>query len=124
MAKIKIPIISTLASDQGFYIFQLTGLLASKNVERLEINIDTNNDVVTLSGQVHTVAQKDLAQVIAAKQVYVRNVANRLGAKFWSPLYPPFMKSAMRAIHRNSPGNQEYLVSLTSDIETTLNTVT
>ncbi len=40
-----------------------TELLASKNVEGLEINVDTYNDVVTLSGKVHTGAQKDLLMV-------------------------------------------------------------
>lgn len=58
-----------------------TELLASKNVEGLEINVDTYNDVVTLSGKVHTEAQKDLAQAIAAKQGDVKNVVNKLEVK-------------------------------------------
>ncbi len=58
-----------------------TELLASKNVEGLEINVDTYKDVVTLSGKVHTGAQKDLAQAIAAKQDDVKNVVNKLVIK-------------------------------------------
>ncbi len=58
-----------------------TELLASKNVEGLEINVDTYNNVVTLSGKVHSGAQKDLAQAIAAKQNDVKNVVNKLDVK-------------------------------------------
>ncbi|WP_039917784.1 BON domain-containing protein [Cellvibrio mixtus] len=58
-----------------------TELLASKNVEGLEINVDTYNNVVTLSGKVNSGAQKDLAQAIAAKQNDVKNVVNKLDVK-------------------------------------------
>jgi hyperosmotically inducible periplasmic protein len=58
-----------------------TELLASKNVEGLQINVDTYNNVVTLSGKVNNGAQKDLAQAIAAKQSDVKNVVNRLEVK-------------------------------------------
>ena len=56
-------------------------LLASKNVEGLPIDVDTYNDVVTLSGEVKNSAQKDLAQAIAAKQNDVKNVVNKLRVK-------------------------------------------
>lgn len=55
-----------------------TELLASKNVEGLEIDVDTYNGVVTLSGTVNTSAQKDLAQAIAAKQDDVKNIVNKI----------------------------------------------
>lgn len=58
-----------------------TELLASKNIEGLEINVDTYNSVVTLSGKVNTGAQKDLAQAIATKQDNVNNVINKLEVK-------------------------------------------
>ncbi|HTF97548.1 MAG TPA: BON domain-containing protein [Cellvibrio sp.] len=56
-------------------------LLASKNVEGLPIDVDTYDSVVTLSGEVKTSAQKDLAQAIAAKQNDVKNVINKLRIK-------------------------------------------
>lgn len=58
-----------------------TELLASKNVEGLQINVDTYNSVVTLTGNVDTGAQKDLAQAIASKQNEVKNVINKLDVK-------------------------------------------
>lgn len=58
-----------------------TELLASKNVEGLEINVDTFNNIVTLSGTVNSGTQKELAQAIAAKQGDVKNVVNKLQIK-------------------------------------------
>lgn len=58
-----------------------TELLASKNVEGLKIDVDTYNNVVTLSGKVNTGAQKDLAQAIASKQHDVVNVVNKLDVR-------------------------------------------
>lgn len=58
-----------------------TELLASKNVEGLKIDVDTYNNVVTLSGKVDTGAQKDLAQAIASKQHDVVNVVNKLDVR-------------------------------------------
>lgn len=58
-----------------------TELLASKNVEGLKIDVDTYNNVVTLSGNVDTGAQKDLAQAIASKQHDVVDVVNKLVVK-------------------------------------------
>jgi hyperosmotically inducible periplasmic protein len=55
-----------------------TELLASRNVGGLEIDVDTYNGVVTLSGKVNTSAQKDLAQAIAAKQDDVKNIVNKI----------------------------------------------
>lgn len=58
-----------------------TELLASDNIGGLAINVDTYNDVVTLSGEVQTSTQKDLAQAIAAKQKDVKEVINKLQIK-------------------------------------------
>lgn len=58
-----------------------TELLASKNIAGLAINVDTYNNTVTLSGEVQTSAQKDLAQAIAAKQKDVKDVVNKLQVK-------------------------------------------
>lgn len=58
-----------------------TELLASKNVAGLQINVDTYNNVVTLTGNVDTGAQKDLAQAIASRQNEVKNVINKLDVK-------------------------------------------
>jgi hyperosmotically inducible periplasmic protein len=58
-----------------------TELLASKNVKGLNINVDTLNDEVTLSGKVNTAEEKALAQAIAAKHDDVKNVINNLQVK-------------------------------------------
>ena len=58
-----------------------TELLASKNIEGLNINVDTLNDKVTLSGKVKTQEQKALAQAIAAKHDDVKDVINNLQVK-------------------------------------------
>lgn len=58
-----------------------TELLASDNVKGLDINVDTRNDEVTLSGKVGTSEQKALAQAIAEKQDDVKNVVNKLQVK-------------------------------------------
>jgi|GEM_PF-1098329 len=58
-----------------------TELLASKNIEGLNIDVDTFNDKVTLSGKVNSVEQKSLAQAIAAKHDDVKGVVNNLQVK-------------------------------------------
>jgi osmotically-inducible protein OsmY len=58
-----------------------TELLASKNIKGLEIDVDTLNNQVTLSGMVDTPAQKELAQAIAAKHDDVKGVVNNLQVK-------------------------------------------
>src|SRR6187551_46644 len=55
-----------------------TELLASKNIEGLNIGVDTLNDKVTLSGNVKSLEQKSLAQAIAAKHDDVKGVVNNL----------------------------------------------
>lgn len=58
-----------------------TELLASKNVKGLNIDVDTLNNEVTLSGKVNTAEEKALAQAIAAKHDDVKNVINKLQVK-------------------------------------------
>lgn len=58
-----------------------TELLASKNVKGLNIDVDTLNDEVTLTGKVNTAEEKALAQAIAAKHDDVKNVINKLQVK-------------------------------------------
>ena len=58
-----------------------TELLASKNIDGLNINVDTLNDKVTLSGNVKTQEEKSLAQAIAAKHNDVKDVINNLQVK-------------------------------------------
>lgn len=61
-----------------------TELLASKNIDGLNIDVDTLNDKVTLSGKVKSLEQKALAQAIAAKHDDVKGVVNNLQVKSWS----------------------------------------
>lgn len=58
-----------------------TDLLASKNVQGLNIDVDTFNDKVTLSGKVTSAEEKALAQAIAAKHDGVKGVINNLLVK-------------------------------------------
>ena len=58
-----------------------TELLASKNVKGLNIDVDTLNDKVTLSGEVASTEEKALAQAIAAKHDDVKDVINKLKVK-------------------------------------------
>lgn len=58
-----------------------TELLASKNIAGLNIDVDTLNDKVTLSGKVKSQEQKALAQAIAAKHDDVKGVVNNLQVK-------------------------------------------
>lgn len=58
-----------------------TELLASKNIKGLDIDVDTLNDTVTLSGKVTSLEEKALAQAIAAKHDDVKGVVNNLQVK-------------------------------------------
>ncbi len=58
-----------------------TELLASKNVKGLNINVDTLNNKVTLTGKVTSAEEKALAQAIAAKHDGVKGVINNLQVK-------------------------------------------
>lgn len=58
-----------------------TELLASKNIKGLDIDVDTLNDKVTLSGKVKSAEEKSLAQAIAAKHNDVKGVVNNLQVK-------------------------------------------
>jgi hyperosmotically inducible periplasmic protein len=55
-----------------------TELLANENIKGLDINVDTFNNKVTLSGKVKTSAQKALAEAIVKKRDGVSAVVNQL----------------------------------------------
>lgn len=55
-----------------------TELLANNEIKGLKINVDTFNGRVTLNGEVHTEAQKSLAESIARKRDDVTEVVNRI----------------------------------------------
>lgn len=56
-------------------------LLANANTEGLSIEVDTENDVVTLSGQVGSAAERELAAQIAANTEDVARVDNAIVVK-------------------------------------------
>jgi hyperosmotically inducible periplasmic protein len=53
-------------------------LLLSENTSGLAINVDTDDDVVILSGEVESEAEAELAELIAANTVGVEEVRNNL----------------------------------------------
>lgn len=53
-------------------------LLANQNTEGLGIDVDTSQDVVTLSGEVSSAEEKQLAEQIARNTTSVKSVHNRL----------------------------------------------
>jgi hyperosmotically inducible periplasmic protein len=53
-------------------------LLLSENTSGLAINVDTNDDVVMLEGEVESEAERELAELIAANTVGVEEVRNNL----------------------------------------------
>lgn len=55
-----------------------TKLLGNTNTKGLMIDVDTNDDVVTLSGSVETEAAKELAESIARNTGDVKRVENKL----------------------------------------------
>jgi osmotically-inducible protein OsmY len=55
-----------------------TALALSKNVSAFDINVDSNQGLVTLNGQVATEQQKELAEEIARQTSGVREVRNNL----------------------------------------------
>jgi len=55
-----------------------TELLANDNIKGLDLNVDTVNNQVTLSGKVQSEAQKSLAESIAKKRDGVSKVINKL----------------------------------------------
>lgn len=58
-----------------------TALLADSDIKGLQINVDTSNGVVTLSGAVDNQAQIDRAGKLAADVQGVRSVTNNLTIK-------------------------------------------
>lgn len=58
-----------------------TALISSPNIKGLSIDVDTKNQEVTLSGEVETKAQKNLAEVIARNNDKVKQVTNKLEVK-------------------------------------------
>jgi hyperosmotically inducible periplasmic protein len=53
-------------------------LLASENTSGLQINVDTTESVVTLSGEVDSDTERELAELIAANTPGVSSVRNEL----------------------------------------------
>ena len=53
-------------------------LVSNSNVKGLQIDVDTNNDIVTLSGRVSTDTQKQLAEQLAQNVRDVHEVKNNL----------------------------------------------
>lgn len=58
-----------------------TKLLANGNTKGLQINVDTENDVVTLTGIVESDEIRDLAEKLAQNTENVKSVENRLEVK-------------------------------------------
>ena len=55
-----------------------TKLLANKNIDGLDVNVDSKDGIVTLKGKVESEEAKDLAEVIAGNTENVKEVNNRL----------------------------------------------
>jgi hyperosmotically inducible protein len=55
-----------------------TKLLANANTDGLEIDVDTRGDVVTLSGEVESTEEKQLAEQLARNTDDVKDVRNQL----------------------------------------------
>lgn len=55
-----------------------TRLMANDNVKGLSINVDTKDDVVTLSGKVRSTEERDLAEALAKNTDSVAKVMNEL----------------------------------------------
>jgi hypothetical protein len=65
-------------SDAGITTNVKTKLAADDTVKAYQVNVDTNNHVVTLSGDVNTSAAKERAVMIARQTDGVRDVIDRL----------------------------------------------
>lgn len=68
------------ATDAALTARVKSRLLASENTAGLSINVDTDEDVVTLSGEVDSDTERELAELIAANTPGVSNVRNELDA--------------------------------------------
>lgn len=66
------------AGDAALTARVKTRLLTSRNTSGLAINVDTENDVVTLNGEVETDAERELAVLIAANTPGVEDVRDNL----------------------------------------------
>lgn len=65
-------------TDAGITADVKTRLLADRDTSGMRIDVDTNNNVVTLSGTVRSHAEKDKAIQIARQAAGVTNVIDRL----------------------------------------------
>lgn len=66
------------AGDAALTARVKTRLLTSRNTSGLAINVDTENDVVTLNGEVENDAERELAVLIAANTPGVEDVKDNL----------------------------------------------
>jgi hyperosmotically inducible periplasmic protein len=69
---------SQLFSDVSTTAAIKTELLANDNIKGMDVDVDTFNNQVTLSGKVQSEAQKSLAESIAKKREGVNKVINNL----------------------------------------------
>jgi hyperosmotically inducible periplasmic protein len=69
------------ATDAAITAAVKSRLLVSTNTSGLAISVQTTNDVVTLSGEVETEEERELAELIAANTAGVKDVENRLEVK-------------------------------------------
>ena len=65
-------------SDAALTAHVNTRLLASRNTSGLAISVDSDDGVVTLSGEVESDAERDLAELIARNTSGVEDVHNRI----------------------------------------------
>ena len=68
------------ASDVAVTTAVKTRLLANGNTSGLDISVDSSDGVVTLSGAVDSIAEKELAAAIAANTAGVSRVRNKIDA--------------------------------------------
>jgi hyperosmotically inducible periplasmic protein len=68
-------------SDAALTTKVKTALIAEGELKALDINVDSNQGVVTLSGTVESDAQVDLAEQVVANLDGVKGINNRLEAR-------------------------------------------
>ena len=73
--------LASAADDARITATVKSRLLGSENTAGLQINVDTDGQVVTLEGDVSDDAERELAELIAANTAGVENVRNQLNVK-------------------------------------------
>ena len=80
-AEAKLDAAGQATKDSAITAKVKTKLAAQKGLSALDIHVETNNGVVTLSGDVDNKAQVELAEKVVAKTSGVKSVTNTLEAK-------------------------------------------